>query len=42
MAKLARVAHIGLPLLMAAALFAAPARLPAQTPTPARARRRPG
>jgi hypothetical protein len=31
MARLARVPHIGLPLLMAAALAAAPAHLPAQT-----------
>ena len=35
MARLARVPHIGLPLLMAAALAAAPAHLPAQTPAPA-------
>jgi bifunctional DNase/RNase len=35
MARLARVPHIGLPLLMAAALAAAPAHLPAQTPVPA-------
>jgi len=41
MAKLAPVAHIGLPLLMAAALFASPARLPAQTPAPAGPREAP-
>lgn len=35
MARLARVPHIGLPLLIAAALVAAPERLPAQTPAPA-------
>ena len=35
MARLARVPHVGLPLLIAAALAAAPARLPAQTPAPA-------
>lgn len=35
MARLARVPYIGLPLLMAAALAAAPAHLPAQTPAPA-------
>ena len=35
MARFARVPHIGLPLLIAAALAAAPARLPAQTPAPA-------
>jgi bifunctional DNase/RNase len=35
MAKLPRVAYIGLPLLVAAAFAAAPARLPAQTPAPA-------
>ncbi|HEV2053835.1 MAG TPA: bifunctional nuclease family protein [Methylomirabilota bacterium] len=35
MARLARVPHVGLPLLIAAALAAAPACLPAQTPAPA-------
>ena len=35
MARLARVPHVGLPLLIAAAFVAAPAHLPAQTPTPA-------
>lgn len=35
MARLARVPHIGLPLLIAAALTVAPERLPAQTPAPA-------
>ena len=35
MARLARVPYVGLPLLIAAALTAAPARLPAQTPVPA-------
>ena len=35
MARLARVPHVGLPLLIAAAFAAAPAHLPAQTPTPA-------
>ena len=34
MARLARVSYIGLPLLIAAALFAGPAHLPAQTPAP--------
>ena len=35
MARLARVPYIGLPLVVAAALAAAPAHLPAQTPAPA-------
>jgi len=35
MARLALVPHVGLPLLIAAALAAAPGRLPAQTPAPA-------
>ena len=35
MARIARVPHIGLPFLMAGALVAAPAHLPAQTPAPA-------
>jgi len=35
MARLGRVPHVGLPLLIAAALAAAPARLPAETPAPA-------
>jgi len=35
MAKLARLPHIGLPFLVVAALFAAPAHLPAQAPAPA-------
>jgi bifunctional DNase/RNase len=35
MPRLARVPHVGLPLLIAVALAAAPARLPAQTPAPA-------
>jgi bifunctional DNase/RNase len=34
MARLAWVPHVGLPLLIAVALAAAPARLPAQTPAP--------
>ncbi len=35
MTRLARVPHIGLPLLILTALAAAPAHLPAQTPAPA-------
>ncbi len=35
MAKLALMPHLGLPLLIAGALVASPARLPAQTPAPA-------
>jgi len=35
MARTARVPYVGLPLLILAALAAAPARLPAQTPAPA-------
>ena len=35
MARLARAPHIGLPLLIAAALAVAPAGLPAQPPAPA-------
>jgi len=35
MVRLARVPHIGLPLVIAAALAASPARLPAQTQAPA-------
>jgi bifunctional DNase/RNase len=35
MTRLVRVPHVGLPLLIAAALAVSPARLPAQTPAPA-------
>jgi bifunctional DNase/RNase len=37
MSRLALVPHLGLPLLIAAAVAAGPARLPAQTPAPAAA-----